>query len=383
MTRRLLAKRLLTGEVLSYDLPTKSRADLRELNGPGGVSGSILADVALARGGDGRPIVQQWSTALYVVEGTSILCGGPVTSLSDSGPERQFVAAGYTAWPQGQPYLDSYGPDDFEDPVAAYRELWRHLQSYADGALGVQIDADPTYMVLSGGDAPYSIIQTEYRDCGAEMSNILTAARIDYVENHTFTGGANEAIRPAVQLIFPRAGGNRHNDLRFVEGENVLDVGEANYGGEEFSQDITVLGQGEGYAAVDDGMVQRVYRPDGRVRRATIVADPSLTTSAQVVQRAEDEYLTRRGEHVVEEFTIQADHPNAPVDDINLGDDIVLVYTDRVTGTRVTAYLRITAIEESTDQPGVAVLRCAPSDDFVYFPATNPEPDGAPMVVMV
>jgi hypothetical protein len=246
----------------------------------------------------------------------------------------------------------------------------------------VQIEAAPTYMILGNGSGPYTIIQTEYRDVGAEMSNILTAARIDYAETHTFSG-PNVAIRPAVKLHFPRAGANRHTNLRFVQGENVLDVSEPSYGGDEFSQDITVLGQGEGYAAVDAGMVQRVYRPDGRIRRATIVADPSLTTAAQCVNRAEEEYQARRGEPVVEEFTVISEHSNAPLGELNLGDDIILTYTSRLDGGRKDAQVRVMAIEEPSDQPGLAIIRVAPSDSFSYFPATNPEPDGAPMVVQV
>lgn len=379
MARRLLAKRLLTGETLSYDLPVKDFTPMRELSAPGGVSGTILADVALRLATDGRPLVQQWSTAIYVVEDGEILCGGPVTSLSDSGEERRFLASGFSSWPNGQPYLDSYGPDDFESPVNAYLELWRHLQSFPDGNLGVQIVADPTYLILGNGEAPYSIIQTEYRDCGAEMSNILSASRIDYVEDHQLAP-IGQVVTPRIRLGFPRLGGNRHNDLRFIEDENVIEVSEVNYGGDDFANDITVIGRGEGYAAVDDGMVQRVARPDGRVRRAVVVADPSLLTSAQVAGRAEDEYNTRRGTAVIESFTIR-EHSNASIASINVGDDVIVRYTSRVLAAVQTAYVRITGIEEPSHMPGQAIITCAPSDDFTYFPAVNPHPDGSPYLV--
>lgn len=382
MTRRILAKRLLTNEVLSYDLPVKENTPIREVNGPGGVSGTILADVALARATDGRPLVQQWSTALYVVEDGEILCGGPVTNLSDKGDERTFIASGFTAWPNGTPFLDSYYPDDFESPVAAYRALWSHLQSFPDGNIGMNVDDDPTYLIVGNGEAPYSIIQTEYRDVGAEMTNLLAAARIDYQETHTFTGGPDEAIRHAVRLGFPRLGANRHSDTRFVEDENVIDVAEATYGGDDFSQDITVIGQGEGWAAIDDGMVQRRHVPDGRLRRAVVVADPSLTSSAQVVARAEDEYEARRDNAVVESFTIR-DHPNARIRDLNPGDDVILTYTSRFETQVQTAYVRITSIEEPSSDPDTAVITCAPSDSFIYFPTANPNTDGTPYLVEV
>lgn len=386
--RRVVAIRPLTGEVLSTDLPVRTHNTTREVRGPGGVFGTVGADLAFALASDGVRIIAPWRTALFVCEGAKIIAGGLLADLDDDGPTRTFMAPGYLNYPNEQPYLDTYFPDEFEDPVIAYRNLWAHLQAQPDGNIGMQVDADPTYMILGDGEAPYSIIQTDYADTGGEMEKILTACKFDWEERHTFVmGGDGRPVHPlqirhAVKLGFPRLGAPRHMNLRFVAGENVVSIGEVGAGGDEFSQDITVHGVGEGYAAVDEGLVVRKHVPDGRVRRAKIISDPSLTTPGQVQRRAEDEFVYRTTTVEIESITV-IDHPNARLADINPGDDILLLYTSEHLVGLQQAFLRIMVIEESSETPGQATLTVEPSASFSYGSASNPNEDGSPYLITV
>jgi hypothetical protein len=82
---------------------------------------------------------------------------------------------------------------------------------------------------------------------------------------------------------------------------------------------------------------------------------------------------------VITDFTI-VDHPNARVQDVQVGDDVLLNYDVPHLGVGQ-SWLRITAINEAGDVPGVANLTVAPSDSFTYASAGNPNPDGTPVLV--
>lgn len=388
MGRRILATRFLTGEVLHNDLDVLAHSTTRELNGPGGVFGRVSPTVARLRGRDGRRLLEPWTTGLYCVDDTTweIISHGLVTSVADEGAQRDFFAPGLTNVPNGQPFLGTYDADDFEDPVTIYRALIAHLAAFPGGNLGLNVDADPTYLVVGSGGEPFQIIQTEYRDVGATMSQLLEASMIDYTERAEFVGSVNASssppIRHSVRLGFPRLGGNKTLTHRFTEGENVSDVSEVVYGGEDQSEDITVIGAGEGWAQVDDGLVARGATFTGRVRRAKVVSDPSLQTPAQVEMRLKNELAAATGSAQIEGFTV-IDHPNAPINSLHPGDDIILTYYSDHHGQDQSDYLRIVTIEESSETPGRATIACARSDSFTYMPPDNPHTDGGAFLIEV
>lgn len=388
MGRRIHATRLLTGQVLDNDLGVLSHTSSRELNGPGGVFGRVSPALARRYAPDGRKVLEPWSTALYMVDDETyqIVAAGILTSVSDKGLERDFMCPGFTTIPEEQPFLATYSPDDFEDPVTIYRALWQHLAAFPGGNIGMNIDADPTYLVVGSGGEPFQIIETDYQEVGSMMSDLLTASKIDYREHSEFvtsvTTSASPTIRRSVKLGFPRLGANRTQTMRFTEGENVTEVSEVVYGGGDYSRDVTVLGAGEGWARVDDGLAARAHTDDGRVRRAKVVSDPSLQTPAQVEMRLKREMERRDQKVEIADFTIK-DHPNCRINDLNPGDDIILRYYSDHHGRDEFAYLRVMGIDESSDSPGTALIRVEPSDSFDYMPAENPYTDGGAFLVEV
>jgi hypothetical protein len=394
MSWRVCAVRALTGQVLDPDLDLKQPTTTRELSGPGGVFGAINPELLNETAIDGRPLIEEWSTALFVVEDDQIRCGGMVddTAITLDSGDRAVSAPGYANYSSEQPYLGNYQPGTYQTPPQVYRNFWAHLQGFPDGNIGLQIVGpyvtDPntglrvpwdTYMWLTTSEnAPYSFLETDYKDLGQEMENVLSAARIEWVEKHTWVDATFGPITHQIELGFPRIG-RRRTDLRFELDANVTSIGTIGGNGTEFCNDLTLIGNGEGYEAIARGLVQRSAVRDGRVRRAKVISDKSLTTAGLVVMRATEERMARDLKPVITDFTI-VDHPNARVQDVQVGDDVLLNYDVPHLGVGQ-SWLRITAINEAGDVPGVANLTVAPSDSFTYASAGNPNPDGTPVLV--
>ena len=385
MADQIIAVRPLTNQIVAHDLGVTNYNTSRELNGPGGVFGSISPAVAFQRANDGFPIVEPYMTALFVTDGTRIKGGGLVTSISNSGPERTFNAPGYFSILNGQPFLDTRGPADFERPELPLRAMLNHLQAQPRGNLRLTLELPSNhYLVIGSGGAPYTLMKTNYTDVGAEMARLLEACSMDWVEEHAATLNATTGLHELTHTIrasFPRMGTVRTDQL-FHEDENIVALSEVTYGGDNYSADVIVRGAGEGYAAEDAGMVRRATRNDGRVRRAVVVTDGTLVTPAQVQARALREVEARKVHGELNSITVR-DHPNARLSAIRLGDDITVRYTSRHHAGLRETLCRIVSIEEGSGTPDQLTLNLRPSGDFSYMPTSNPHPDQQPYLVEV
>ena len=64
-------------------------------------------------------------------------------------------------------------------------------------------------------------------------------------------------------------------------------------------------------------------RDDGRVRKIVTISEPSLTTAAACIARAEQEIAKRFNIDDITEITV-ADHPHAPMGSVDIGDEILV-----------------------------------------------------------
>lgn len=371
---RVIAQRVLTGEFLSMDLPLNGATTIRELSGPGGISGTIEPELTMALADDGRPIIEEWSTALYVDRDGEITAGGIVTSLDFENTALQVNAPGFAAYPNGQPFLADYFPDEFEDPVDTFKAVWDHLQSYPDGNLGMTVVGDSTYMVLSNGSGPYRILLIDTADCGEQLASIAQVAPFDFAEKHRWNA-AKTAIAHTIEVGFPRLGRKR-DDLRFVAGENVVSISTIQADGEKFANEVYFIGQGSGPTVYKASAAVR----DGRLRRATVVTKKAATQGLTNLG-ARAELRAREMKLDISEVTIN-DDPNARISAIQPGDD-VLVDVEVPWLGHLKMWLRVLSIEESADNAGRATLKTQRSDSFTYAAGTNPNTNGDPVVVIL
>jgi hypothetical protein len=373
-TWRVIAQRILTGQFLDWDIPLAGAMTIRELSGPGGISGKIAPALRHVLADDGRPLLEEWSTALFIEEGSLIRGGGIVQSLSADGGQLTVDAPGFSSYPNGVPITKNYLPGDFEDPTTAFKNLWAHLQSMTDSNLGMTVNNPPTYMKLSSGSGPFQAKSFEYKDYGVDLNNIATSTPFDYIERHAWNA-AHTGIDHSISIGFPRLG-TRRLDLRFAQGENITFFSPVAADGARFSNEVHLLGGGEGSTMPAEVNAVR----DGRLRRPVVVAKKAATPGLAVTYAAQ-ERRARQLELDITQVQIR-EHPNAPIAAIQPGDDVYTEVEVEWYGP-VRLWLRVLSIEESESNPGLATLKTQRSDFFVYASATNPSPDGQPVIITV
>lgn len=370
---RVIAVRALTGEFLSWDVPLADATTTRELSGPGGVFGRIDPEMLVFTAADGRPLIEEWSTALFVEEAGQIRGGGIVQKVSTQGTSRSVEAPGYSAYPNGIPYTANYLPSSPPDPTAVFQDLWEYVQSHPDAGLGVTVNQPGTWMRLTGGDGAFVIRDHEYRDCGELMGQIAQATPFDYLEQHTWNSGRT-GILHQITVGFPRVGRKR-DDLRFADGENIVGFGVFAPDGERYANDVYYYGQGSGRAMLRSRATVR----DGRIRRCAVVPAATIGSQGYLDREARAELQRRRLLVDVPEVTVM-DHANARLASILPGDDILFDAEVPWHG-RTRTWLRVLSIEESADNAGQAILKTQRSDSFTYAAETSPT--GATVPVQV
>lgn len=323
MTWRYIAQRITTGEFLDWDVPMTRDELTWQLSGSGSLRGSVSPDVGNLRASDGSLLLDEWGTALYAEKDGEIRWGGIVVRSNFNGPAWEVEAAGFGSYPYGIPYLGDFRPGDPSagtagavEPLRAFREIWRHVQSYPDSALGVTVvGPDSTPVLLGDAEQPYTLRWFEAKDCGSEMDTLAKETPFDYAEQTRWDG---DNIAREIIVGYPRLG-TRRDDLAFVQGDNVTEVVSFKRDGDDFANEVVGLGAGEGDAVI----LARVPRRDGRLRRPFVYTDKSVSTTQRMTALSRAELEVRSSSIEVSSITV-IDHPNAVIGSWSLGDDIAV-----------------------------------------------------------
>ncbi|MEU6460345.1 hypothetical protein [Streptomyces sp. NPDC046976] len=398
MSWRYIAMRAVSGDILDWDVPfVADSAPRRELNGPGQMTGKIAPEyMRLMAKPDGLPVLAEWSTALFAEFEGKIRWGGLITNLSFEGQAMKVTCAGYTAYPSGMPYLgptihsgakvaqkwaydgkdknhDGYVdgskpkrkmPKRPKDTISrrwdAYdvvRTIWNHLQDYQMGKLGVTLDGhDSGYLLgaASGAD-PWDLQWWDSPDCGSTITDVMNLAKADFLERHSWDG-SKEKILHHIDLGTRRLGKARP-DLRYAQGENVIEIATPNYQGDFFANNIYVLGKGSGQKTAR----VRVVVDDKRLRRAKLVAYKSTANVKTLTEYGKRERARHSEQLTIPSIAVRH-HPNAPLGSWALGDRILLQVEIPWVG-ELAIWHRITA-EEIDPAAGTAVLSLSRSDFY-------------------
>ncbi|MFJ5121954.1 hypothetical protein [Kitasatospora sp. NPDC088548] len=363
MNWRFIALRVLTGQILDWDVPlTLTSFPVRELSGPGGMSGHVEPEYARLIAADGEPLLREWDTAIFAELNGQIRGGGLIVNTSADNGKWMIRCAGYASYPHGLPFLgliqsglritppdpnegldkNHDGYVDFTDPprsiqvgppppsyggprIDAYdavRQIWDHVQSYDNGRLGLVIDQHQAGVLLGAEDGsdPYELAWWDTPDCGSSIDTIAQQVGFDYLEEHAWADidGNNTTIVHRLRLGTPRLGRKR-TDLRFADGENISNIATPRTLGEDFANEILVLGRGEGVTMPR----LQLGRPDGRLRRVHVVAEKAATGEAALRARGNQELQARTQGLYIPMLEVR-DHPNAPVGSWVPGDDILV-----------------------------------------------------------
>ncbi|MEU5978441.1 hypothetical protein [Streptomyces sp. NPDC047315] len=395
---RFIAVGALDGEILDWEVPlTLSSNPRRDLSGPGAMNGTIEPEYSRLRGPDGRPIIQEWGTKLFLEVAGHLRWGGIVTKTAYDGPKASIQCEGLSAYAHGTPYdghmisgalitpPDPYAGKDKNhdgyidgskpkqkvppppkpytgpriDTYDAFRNIWDRIQNRPYGNIGLRIDSHHLGHVLGAknGSDPWELAWWNNPDCGQAIDQLARDIPFDWIETHAWAGSGN-AIDSRIVLGKPRIGRKR-DDLRFADGENISAIARPEGMGDEYANELRILGKGEGRKMARH-QVHRYER--GRLRRVATVTDKSLTGVVALRSRATRELLGRTG--VLQIPLIQViNHPNAKFGSWQLGDDI-RVQVDLPWVGKIDVWHRIVSEEISADDTCLLGLRR--SDSFVY-----------------
>jgi hypothetical protein len=175
------------------------------------------------------------------------------------------------------------------------------------------VDATPTvedpkvYQVDS-----YKLNWYTNHDLAGDIDDLAAETPFDWHLIHRWSDEGEEAdLQHHFRLGYPRLG---------RIGENIHEIPDVDRDGEEYANDIIVLGNGEGAATLRG----RAYKPiAGRMRRTKVITDQTLMSVDACNARAAEELAKRSILDEIPELEL-LDHPHAPVGAIQLGDEFLL-----------------------------------------------------------
>lgn len=370
MAWRYLAQRLTgdgAGEFLDMSLPLSGVGVTETLSGPDRITGTVEPEVMRLKGPDGRPLLDEWSTAIYAEENGLIRAGGILTRSIFAQSRWTLDAMGFCGYANGMPYT---GSEFFveEDPTNIFRHIWEHLQARPGGDIGLQVDGTTSPVRLgtelkqvefdtqagpvSFEAGPYKLAWYLTEDLGRNLDQLASETPFDYREEHAWNAAGD--IEHHLRIGYPKLG-TRRTDLRFVIGENVSAVPTVERDGDEYANEVLSLGAGEGRDMVRGGDA----RADGRLRRVAVVADKTARSKRAANALARRELAARQGLDEVTDITVR-DHPHARVGSWQPGDEVRL--QGEMGWVKVDMWVRILSSTISPADLSVARLTVQRSD---------------------
>lgn len=206
----------------------------------------------------------------------------------------------------------------------------------------------------------YYIAPWEAANALEEIRTISEAVPYDIEEFEEWDGGTNN-IKKTLKFHLGRMGAARR-DLRFVEGENILNSFAVSTSAEDYANAVLVIGAGEGSNTI---MAYKYLEITNTARRVHVIDDDTIYNlkTANAIANLE---LAQRSQAIhVGSIIIDIEHPNAPLGSLRIGDDIRVDAVIPFLGRQV-VWHRIIGI---TYRAGAteAELTLARSDSFNYL----------------
>ena len=322
---------------VAWDVPVSGAGLTVDLSGPSAFEGGVSPEIPRLKDENGEPLIQNWQSVIVSerdgqIKGVSIIRDSPV----DDG-EMSLTGIGFAGYPTGLAFTGEFKGIEV-DPIDQVRRIWSHLQNHPGGNLGVVVDdtkapngvtvgAEERDVSFETGEGeqvefqsgPFVLAWYQTDDCGKEIDDLAEFTPFDYRMEHEWSG---DTFTSFLRIGTPKIG-VRRNGLRFVVGENIIDMPGLERAGDDYANEVLVLGSGEA-SKMRRGTAKRA--PD-RLRRVAVVADKSKRSNAAATKLAENELKNRLGDPDITEITVM-DHPNARFNTWSLGDEILVTTPD-------------------------------------------------------
>lgn len=333
---------------LAWDIPLMDAQVVDDLSGPGQLSAKLTPEMGAYERAHGDIFVP-WSTAIYATRGADVF-GFIVADTSVDGVELTLTCPGFRGYWSGLPHTGEFRGVQV-DPLDVLRdEIIGHAQAQPGGDLGVTVDSvrspvrigtktQATEFTTSSGEdvafesGPHVLSWWATDDLGKEWDDLATETPFDYRFKHELHG---DRFTHHVEVGYPRLGVKR-NDLRFVAGENILDVPTLTDEGEDYASEVLALGAGEGSGQIHATATRSKL---SRLRRVRVVSDKSLRSKKRVQALADAELKLSAGVAQFGEVTV-IDHPNAQFGSWQVGDEIRVDVRDVPWTGEVTQWVRV------------------------------------------
>lgn len=217
---------------------------------------------------------------------------------------------------------------------------------------------DGTPIVQAPSPVPFTLDWWNSTDLGAELQSIQQEAVYDYRERHYWADPGKLAVRHRLHFGVPRIG-SRRDDLRFCEGENIVQPAVVTRDGTAYANTVIGMGAGQGRTTVR----AEVGNPGSRLRRAAVYQDQTVRRAGRMTVKARKVLQSMINPDAVTQVVVR-NHPHAPFGSFAPGDDIPVRLC---TGWRnALIWSRITSMTQdpTTD---LMTLTLARSDSFDYL----------------
>lgn len=370
-TTRVIAQSILTGEFLHWELPVRDLEITWSLSGPTSITGSFEPEIRDLRNLN----LMAHGTWLHVEDSGLIRASGILQPGQADDQRLSVEALGPSHYARQIPYRGTFSQIGV-DPAAVVKHLWQHIQSYPTGNLGVQVNgttpvrlgtepSEQVDFVTGAGDqvsfdrgGPYRLDYFENTSCGKEIDDLAGETPFDYIERAQWNADKTD-VEHHIDIGYPQIG-TRRTDLRFADGENVLESAPVEEPDGVYADQVFVHGRGEGASAVT-GYAGTVI--PGRLRMPVVVVDKTIGSKERADARAAEELAARLSALVeVSEIAVSATHANAPLGSFGPGDeiqpDLVLPHVGRIR-----AWHRVTGVRFVAER-GAAVLALTRRGEF-------------------
>ncbi|UVT31010.1 minor tail protein [Gordonia phage ParvusTarda] len=368
---RLIVEHATTREILTRDL------DVAEANFSKMLSGPCQIQAKIPWKGLNNDFIKfkPYGHLIHVEEtinGTRKILGSGIvqpSEVDDQTGDLDLVAEGFSNYPKGIPWLQNWNPITV-DPFEIFHKAWQHIQSYPTGNLNVTItpESSGTYMLpgfsFDGSEFildffAFFLRSADMRDISETLNALARDIPFDYLERSQWNSNRTQ-IDKSILLGYPNFG-VRQEAMVFRFGENAM-AGKPKPEAEiEWSSEIIIKGWFPGKVYSSD------FKNDDsdRLRRVIKEEDAQINSKERAKAWAKRKLTRRQVPDYWEELTVDANHPNAPFGQWDLGDEIKVEGIMPWVG-KVSAPHRI--IGYTWDGSGTSTLRLKHEGAFNYDP---------------
>ena len=341
-----------TATTIHPELPISNVEIGDVLSAPNTMSGTLSPEFPALQDAAGRPLLDEWSTAIFAEYQGEVYGGGIVTDCDFTGSKWNVNCVGLMGYFKDMPFTGANDENRFfveTDTLDIVRAIASHVQGQEGSNIGLEFGTQksgvktgtkltaPEYdpngpkngMTLES--QAYKLAWYQDFDLLSNIDDLAEQTPFDYHERHWWDG---DTLRHVVDFGLSQIGpgrtdytyygnvnlpaiGAKRADLRFVVGENVFVTPTYNRVGADYANEVYFLGSGTG-----SGMKKGHARTTrDRLRRVAIVSDSSVRSVSAANRKAQRELAWRKSIGDVGSLTIR-DHPHAPVGALSVGDEI-------------------------------------------------------------